>query len=202
MSINGSHDSDARFSGMDDQSPDSLFASYPPAISGPLRILVVDDQADFALLITRQFRELQLAFPLSQIEVVHNWEAAMRAVRADPPPHIALVDLKMPESDGELSFPDLKEAVRRAVAIDEIVAVVIVTGTKIADVEDLLVNDRIEVLHKDSSLWNPGTLVRAAIRAMERKSLADERGRFAQLWNIVSELKRTFADAPTKTPQV
>lgn len=175
----------------------SLMASYPPALSTPLHILIVDDEKSFAELMERQVHALQDAFPRAVIEVVHDWTEAIRAVQSEPPPSVTLLDLKMPGPGGELL--ELREAVKHAIEFDERTAVVIVSGHRRSDIEELLVDSRIEVLHKDESLWKPGNVIRALVRAMERKSLAEEKGRFSRLRGIVDELKsRGYATPETQ----
>lgn len=178
-------------------SPDDLFASYPEALSAPLRILIVDDEVSFAAVMEIQVRVLQESFPRAVIEVVHNWTEAIRAVQAEPPPSVTLLDLRMPEGNGA-PFVELREAVRRAIEFDDRTAVVIVSGHRRADIEELLVDSQIEVLQKDSSLLSPGNIIRALVRAMERKSLAEEKGRFSRLRGIINELKsRGYATPET-----
>lgn len=184
---------------MTEESPDGgLMASYPPALSIPLHILIVDDEESFAGLVARQLNSLQEAFPRALIEVVHTRDEAERIIASEPPPNVALLDLKLPRVDGA---PDmtLREAVERAMKLDERTAVVIITGHRKEDVEELLIDSHIEVLHKNPSIWLPGNIIRAIVRALERKQLAEAKGRFSKVRGIVETLKQLGYGSP-ETP--
>lgn len=175
-----------------------LLASYPVALSYPLTILIVDDEVVFTTLIARQLRALQEAFPQSVIEVVHDWTSAIRAIQAEPPPSVALLDLKMPGPDGSSEL-DLKQAVAKAMELDERTAVVVITGHRKEDVEALLVGSSIEVLEKGQSLWHPGNIIRAIVRALDRKQCADAQDRFLKVRGIVETLKNLGYGTPETT---
>lgn len=166
-------------------------ASYPAQV---LHILIVEDEPAVANFVKAQVDAIHDAFPNALIEIVGTWEQASAAIYAEPPPTITLLDLSLPGST-------MLETIKRATEIDARTAVVIITGHKREELSKYLGDSKIEVLHKEPSLWAAGNIIRACVRAMERKSLAEEKGRFAQLRSIIQELKQRgySTDAPAQT---
>jgi adenylate cyclase len=75
---------------------------------GAAKILAVDDEADFELLITqrfrRQIREREFAFRFA-----HHGEEALAALTADPDIELMLLDINMPVMDGLTLLAELRQ---------------------------------------------------------------------------------------------
>jgi adenylate cyclase len=65
----------------------------------PVRILVVDDEADLEILILRKFRQ-QIESNEFQFRFAGNGRKALEALQEDSEIEIILSDLNMPEMDG------------------------------------------------------------------------------------------------------
>lgn len=163
-----------------------------PAANDGLHLLVVEDDTAVVLMVEIQLKAILVAFPKARIDIVHSWEAARAIIYAEPPPSVTLLDLALPGSE-------MLETIKRAVEIDERTAVVIMTARNPDEVEKLLADSNIEVLLKGPTLWLPGNLIRAVFRALERKSLADAKGRFSKVRGIVEDLKRLGYATPETT---
>lgn len=159
----------------------AIDAGLPRAVSTPLHVLIVEDDTHMAEWVQEHIKPLRAAFPRATIEIVNTWLAAQAAIASDPPPNVTLLDLTLPDST-------MHETIARVSIIEQRSAVVIITGHKTEDVEALLVDRRVEVLHKSPSLFAPGNIIRAIYRALERKSMADEQQRFRGLRDILSTL--------------
>lgn len=167
----------------------ALMASYP---AQGLAVLIVEDEPTMAYCVRSQVNAIQEAFPNAVIEVVSTWEQASGVIYAEPPPTITLLDLSLPGST-------MVETIKRATEIDSRTAVIIITGHKRDEVAKYLGNSKIEVLHKEPALWGSGNIIRACVRAMERKSLEEEKGRFSRLRAIIDELKSRGYATPETT---
>lgn len=155
--------------------------------------LVVEDDRTVAYFVEGQLAAIREAFPHAVIQLVHTWKDAGRVIFADPAPTVILMDLSMPGSTRE-------ETIARVAEIEERSAVIIITGHNEDDVRRMLGESKVEILRKDPRLMSQGFLIRAIVRALSRKQLADEQGRFAKLRTIIQELKnRGFSDAPETT---
>jgi serine/threonine-protein kinase len=98
-----------------------LQAREDAPLSGiPLRIVVADDSADFRDFVSAA---LSAAVPRAQIVAVPDGEAALAAVREEPP-SLAVVDLQMPRLDGIA----LTEAIR-ALPVGGDFPIIVATGT-------------------------------------------------------------------------
>ena len=75
---------------------------------GAAKILAVDDEADFELLITqrfrRQVREREFAFRFA-----HHGEEALAALTAEPDIELMLLDINMPVMDGLTLLAELRQ---------------------------------------------------------------------------------------------
>src|SRR6516165_9497488 len=75
---------------------------------GAAKILAVDDEADFELLITqrfrRQIREREFAFCFA-----HHGEEALAALTAEPDIELMLLDINMPVMDGLTLLAELRQ---------------------------------------------------------------------------------------------
>lgn len=158
-----------------------LDAALPRAVSVPLHVLIVEDDSHMAEWVQQHIEPLRAAFPRAVIEIVSTWLAAQSAIACEPPPNVTLLDLTLPDST-------MLETIARVSIIEQRSAVVIITGHKTEDVEALLVDSRVEVLHKSPSLFMPGSIIRAIYRALARKEMADEQQRFKGLREILSTL--------------
>ncbi len=82
------------------------------------RVLIVDDEPDFVALMAEFLAELPEP---PTITVAHNGQAAVEAVRHDPP-DLVLLDVHMPVMSG-------LEALEHIRALDPMLPVLLVTGT-------------------------------------------------------------------------
>jgi len=181
---------------MNDSAPmesEEVDCALAPALSTPLQILIVEDDHNMALWVTKHLDPLKEAFPRASIAVVHTWADAEKVIAADPPPNVALLDLSLPDSK-------MVETINRVPMIEERCAVVIITGHNKDDVEKLLVDKKVEVLEKKPSLFGTGTIIRAIVRAWERKALQDEVQLFKGARSIVYELKSRGYGTPENSP--
>ncbi len=77
-------------------------------MTGPAKILAVDDEADFELLIRQQFRR-QIRGREYDFSFAHHGEEALTALAADPEIELMLLDINMPVMDGLTLLSVLQE---------------------------------------------------------------------------------------------
>ena len=77
-------------------------------MTGPAKILAVDDEADFELLIRQQFRR-QIRAQEYDFSFAHHGEEALAAIEADPAIELMLLDINMPVMDGLTLLSVLQE---------------------------------------------------------------------------------------------
>lgn len=109
----------------------------PTSRAGPLRVLLVDDNAEGR-------RALQRVLALHGLDVtaVADGASALEAMLADPPPDAVLLDLMLPDIDG-------MELARHACAVAPRPYVAMVTGWTIdVDVDALLATGVDDVFQK------------------------------------------------------
>lgn len=145
-----------------------------------LHVLIVEDDKLLARLIEHHVGPIREAFPDAIITVVHEWPDARKYLETDPAPNVVLLDLTVPGSE-------LLETIARVDALEERSALVIITGHKPEEFMGLF-KSKVEVLLKTPSLWNPGTIMRAIVRALERKEIEQQDARFAGIRDIINQL--------------
>jgi len=77
-------------------------------VTGPVKILAVDDEPDFELLITQSFRR-QIRAREYAFRFAHHGEEALAALAAEPDIGLMLLDINMPVMDGLTLLSELRE---------------------------------------------------------------------------------------------
>src|SRR5438270_10667056 len=77
-------------------------------MSGPAKILAVDDEADFELLIRQRFRR-QIRAEEFAFRFARHGEEALAAVAEEPDIELMLLDINMPVMDGLTLLSELRE---------------------------------------------------------------------------------------------
>jgi adenylate cyclase len=77
-------------------------------VTGPAKILAVDDEPDFELLITQSFRR-QIRAREFAFRFAHHGEEALEALAAEPDIGLMLLDINMPVMDGLTLLSELRE---------------------------------------------------------------------------------------------
>jgi adenylate cyclase len=77
-------------------------------VSGPVKILAVDDEADFEALIRQRFRR-QIRDGEFTFRFAHHGEEALCALAAEPDIELMLLDINMPVMDGLTLLTELRE---------------------------------------------------------------------------------------------
>lgn len=157
----------------------------PAALTDPPRILIVEDDKMMAEWVAKNISPIRDVFPAAEITIVHELDEALSIIKQDPPPHAALLDLGLPKYTWQ-------EVVVKVSEIEERTAVVIITGHKKTDVEALLIDKNVEVLEKEPGLWAPNHIIRAIVRALERRKLALEKKNFSEMRNMIGKLKAHY----------
>lgn len=145
-----------------------------------LHVLIVEDDQLLAKLIEHHVGPIREAFPDAIVTVVHEWLDARQYLEQEPAPNVVLLDLSLPGSE-------LLETIARVDALEERSALVIITGHRPEEFAGLF-QSKVEVLLKTPSLWNPGTIMRAIVRALERKEVEQQASRFAGIRDIINQL--------------
>ena len=132
------------------------------------RILIVDDEVDFAKGIARQ---ITAAFPECRVELAHNGTDGLAALEAFAP-HVMLLDLRLPGMDGH-------EVLHQVKARYPDVSVVILTGHgTVATAVSALRSGAWDFLTKPV---RGEDLIRSLSKAFERSHLLGENQRLTQL---------------------
>src|SRR6266853_6214691 len=74
---------------------------------GPAKILAVDDEADFELLIRQRFR-LQIRIEEFAFRFAHHGEEALAVLAEEPDIELLLLDINMPVMDGLALLAELR----------------------------------------------------------------------------------------------
>jgi adenylate cyclase len=77
-------------------------------MTGPAKILAVDDEADIERLIRQRFRR-QIRAGEFELRFAHHGEAALSAIAAEPDIDLLLLDINMPIMDGLTLLSVLRE---------------------------------------------------------------------------------------------
>jgi adenylate cyclase len=77
-------------------------------VTGPVKILAVDDEPDFELLITQSFRR-QIRAQEFLFRFAHHGEEALTVLAAEPDIGLMLLDINMPVMDGLTLLSELRE---------------------------------------------------------------------------------------------
>src|SRR6478752_5880266 len=78
------------------------------AMSGPAKILAVDDEADFEQLIRQRFRR-QIRAQEFEFHFAHHGEEALALLEREPDVELMLLDINMPVMDGLTLLSELRE---------------------------------------------------------------------------------------------
>lgn len=163
--------------------------SIDPSIrNSPLQILVVEDMAMMADAIREKLSVLQHKFPDSRITIVGTWKDGIDVVSQVPHPDVVLLDLGLPDSEWRNSIERVDDFDRRS-------PVIIVTGHPEEKVRELLLlanSPHIEVLRKDSNLWDK--LIDYIARAMARHKT----GSMDRIKANIRTLREMIDHAPTE----
>ena len=77
------------------------------AVSGPPKILAVDDEADFEQLIRQRFRR-QIRAQEFEFRFAHHGEEALSVLEREPDVELLLLDINMPVMDGLTLLSELR----------------------------------------------------------------------------------------------
>lgn len=126
-----------------------------------LRILVVEDERNMAGLLFSELEMIRRTFPDSPITMAGSYKGMLLALMTNPAPDVVILDLTLPDSR-------MTETISSIGEIEKIATVVIVTGSHPEQVQPLLTNPDVEILHKDKSLFQGNSLILAIGRALSR----------------------------------
>lgn len=127
-------------------------------MNSPLRILVAEDEPSMAMVIRNRLGKLREYFPLATIEDYLTIEEAAERLKRTPYIDVLILDLSFPTSSFEETIARLDEFGTHS-------AVVLVTGRKRDEVQEMVGNRVIEVVEKGPEIFD-GTLFEAMYRAL------------------------------------
>ncbi len=108
-----------------------------PSSAGPLRVLVIDDEAAVRDATAKMFEVLGHTVTAFADAI----EALDAHASADPPPELVVLDLTMPGMDGPTAYAELRER-------SDTLPVILMSGYSEEDVADLLAHPATAFLHK------------------------------------------------------
>ena len=117
-------------------------------MTGPAKILAVDDEADFELLIRQQFRH-QIRAQEYDFSFARHGEEALAVLAKDPEIELMLLDIGLPKMNGY-------ELIKKAKEIDKQVKVVLMSAFEINNEEfhNMLSDIKVDgFLQKPFSMW-------------------------------------------------
>lgn len=153
-------------------------------MSTALKILIVEDEEPMALLIERIVKPLMGHFPGSQVIFAHSMKIALEIIATFPAPSVALLDLRLPDSD-------IDQTIAKLDAFEDRCPVVIVTGYAEGQVRTLLEGRNIGMITKDDALSQPGMLLRMITWAAERWHA----GRYERVLRDINRMKEIVKNA-------
>lgn len=145
-------------------------------MTGPARILAVDDEADFELLVRQQFRR-QIRAQEYAFSFAHHGEEALAALAADPAIELMLLDINMPVMDGLTLLSVLQE--RQS----PVRAVIVSAYGDMANIRTAMNRGAFDFVTKPVDLKDLDITIRktlgdiARVRELDRKRAAAERAR-------------------------
>ena len=143
---------------------------------GPAKILAVDDEADFELLIRQQFRR-QIRAQEYDFSFAHHGEEALAALANDPEIELLLLDINMPVMDGLTLLSVLQE---RQSAVR---AVIVSAYGDMANIRTAMNRGAFDFVTKPVDLKDLDITIKktlsdiARVRELERRRAAAERAR-------------------------
>ncbi len=145
-------------------------------MTGPAKILAVDDEADFELLIRQQFRR-QIRTQEYAFSFARHGEEALAALAADPEIELLLLDINMPVMDGLTLLSMLQE--RQS----PVRAVIVSAYGDMANIRTAMNRGAFDFVTKPVDLKDLEITIRktlgdiARVRELERRRAAAERAR-------------------------
>ena len=142
----------------------------------PAKILAVDDEPDFELLIRQRFRR-QIRDEEFAFRFAHHGEEALRALSAEPDIDLMLLDINMPVMDGLTLLNELRE--RQL----EVQAIIVSAYGDMTNLRTAMNRGAFDFVTKPVDLRDLEITVRkglanvAKLREMERRRMAAERAR-------------------------
>lgn len=126
-----------------------------------VRILIVEDDDNFAAVASTLIQPIMRAFPGSSVLHVKTIEAMLAAVAEIAAPDITLLDLSLPPSG-------IRETLAHLDALEERTAVVIITGHSREEVRAIIGQRATPIVEKSPALIEqPGLLLAAIYMAVE-----------------------------------
>ena len=145
-------------------------------MTGPAKILAVDDEADFELLLRQQFRR-QIRAREYDFSFAHHGEEALAVLAKDPGIELMLLDINMPVMDGLTLLSVLQE---RQLAVR---AVIVSAYGDMANIRTAMNRGAFDFVTKPVDLKDLDITIRktlsdiARVRELERRRAAAERAR-------------------------
>src|ERR1700722_10989863 len=142
----------------------------------PAKILAVDDEADFELLIRQRFRR-QIRDEEFEFRFAHHGEEALMALSAEPDIGLMLLDINMPVMDGLTLLNELRE---RRLAVQ---AIIVSAYGDMTNLRTAMNRGAFDFVTKPVDLRDLEITVRKALanvaklREMDRQRMAAERAR-------------------------
>jgi adenylate cyclase len=145
-------------------------------LATPVKILAVDDEPDFELLIKQRFRR-QIRDEEFEFRFAHHGEEALRALAAEPDIELMLLDINMPIMDGLTLLNELHE--RQL----DVQAIIVSAYGDMTNLRTAMNRGAFDFVTKPVDLQDLEITVRKALanvaklREMERRRVAAERAR-------------------------
>lgn len=158
--------------------------------SAPLRILIVEDQPSVALVVAAKIERIRAWFPRAMVMTVHTMQDALETIHRDPAPDSVVLDLWLPDSD-------MKSTIAMVASISSRSAVVILTGDKSKEIDELLVGQEVEVIRKTGTAFQTDEILRAVVRSIMKRKNAQSEERLARMAQALEELQE-IQNAPTQ----
>lgn len=150
----------------------------------PIRILIVEDDPNFAEVALNLVQPILRAFPGSTVTTVGTIEAMLKAVAAIDRPDITLLDLTLPPAG-------VRETLAHLDSLEDRTAVVIVTGTQEELVRAIIGERDTPIVVKTPDLYRkPDILTKAitnAVAAFQKRKWAQMRADLEILRNVMPQ---------------
>lgn len=154
-----------------------------------MRILVVEDNANVAEIITRILDPIRERFPKCTITITPYLKEALEIIDKDPPPDVTTLDLTLLDSDSDNTWANVERIEARS-------PVVIVTGGTVENHKEIAARLNVEVIKKDDTWLTGNKFVLAVAHALTRGQQRQRERIEARSQAIESLAKEYAATAP------